>query len=567
MIGAPTPAQQPPTTANAPVRQLIQKLADADPNVRRQAETALTAMGSDARAPLLEATRDDDPSVATAASRILLTLPWSAKDDSPEVKSLLGSYGNVPEASRIAIVGTIAKRGGDAGRRALLRLILEEPSDEVCWAIVTQFRNEHDPATLDTIRAMNVPNDRAPALTLLGNAWRSGDRAKAMEYYRRAIDLESQHPTFDDDELVSAFDMLANDAILKDDFNTAAAIRRQQSARVGLTGSTFPRPVYDLFVLHGFYGPLTDFDKDVQTFSSYLSDPVILYCIAQAYDRQGRTLDAAMMTEMARMSGLSSTTFYRTGLFLASIGWSHAARQQAYRSLAFPAPSPLLRLDGFSAIDEGISARRLLASVAASDELDAAAAEHLNASIALIQKTNGVMVRRNGVQVSLDLDDVRGEVALHEARAARQGGDDATFRRKIDEAVAATPVSSDVVISLYPLLKEAGRDADAQSLFDAAYTESKVVLNGNPSDPEVNNNLAWLCARCNQRLPEALEMSQRAVNSEPDNGAFVDTLAEVHFRMGNFEQAAALEERAVKFRPTDLFMRSQLERFRSSARQ
>jgi hypothetical protein len=33
--------------------------------------------------------------------------------------------------------------------------------------------------------------------------------------------------------------------------------------------------------------------------------------------------------------------------------------------------------------------------------------------------------------------------------------------------------------------------------------------------------------------------------------------------MGNGAQAAALEERAVKFRPTDQFMRTQLERFRS----
>jgi tetratricopeptide (TPR) repeat protein len=562
ILGAPAPAQQPPTTRNQQIQALIQQLADPDPQRRREAEIALTSMGAAARAPLLAATRNEDPSVATAASRIMLTLPWSAPEDSPEVKSLLSVYGNMPEASRIGIVGTIAKRGGNSGKQALLRLIQEEPSDDVCWSIVTQFRDERDPAILEAIRAMNPPDDRSAALTLMGNAWRSKDRDKAAEYYRRAIELETRRPTFDDDELDSAFELLATDAILKSDFDAAAAVRRRQAARVGITRSTYPRPIYDLFILHGFYGPLNGFDADVQTFGDYLSDPVVLYCLSQAYGRQGRAFEAEIMKQAAKLAGLTSTSFYRAGLYLATAGWTEPARQQGYSSLAYPSPSPMLMLEGLSAIDEGISARRLLASLAANDELDAPAVEHLNASIALIEKTNGVMVRRNGLQVSLDLDEVRSQVALHEAKMARQVGDDATFRKKLDQIVAAAPIGSDIVLGAYPLLKAAGRDADAQALFERAYDDLKLVLKGDPADPEVNNNLAWLCARCGEKLPEALEMSQRAVEAEPDNGAYVDTLAEVHFRMGNSAQAAALEERAVKFRPTDQFMRTQLERFR-----
>jgi tetratricopeptide (TPR) repeat protein len=562
ILGAPIRAQQPPAARNEQIQKLIQQLADEDPTLRREAEVALTAMGSDSRAALLAAARDRDPTVATTASRILLTLPWSADEDSPEVKSLLSVYGNMPEASRIGIIGTIAKR--DLGKNALLRLIVEEPSEDVCWSIVTQFRDEHDAATLERIRAIVPPDDRSAALTLVGNAWRSKDRSKAAEYYRKAIELESRRPTFDDDELDSAFDLLANDATLKDDFDAAAAVRRQQSARVGVTRSNFPRPVYDLFILHAFYGPLKDFDTDIQAFGPYLSDPVVMYCLAKAYARQGRDFDAQILTTAAQLSGLSSSAYYRAGLFLASVGWNDPARQQAYKSLAFPTPSPLLRLEGLASIDEGISARRLLASLASTDELDGPAADHINASIDLIEKSNGVMVRRNGIQVALDLQDVRAEVAMHQAKIARQVGDDATFRKNLDEVVKATPVGSDVVISTYPLLKTAGRDIEAQALFDRAYAEISTMLRGNPGDPEVNNNLAWLCARCDQRLHEALELSQRAVDAEPDNGAFVDTLAEVKFRLGQVAEAVALEERAVKFRPTDQFMRGQLERFRAA---
>jgi tetratricopeptide (TPR) repeat protein len=76
------------------------------------------------------------------------------------------------------------------------------------------------------------------------------------------------------------------------------------------------------------------------------------------------------------------------------------------------------------------------------------------------------------------------------------------------------------------------------------------------------NNLAWLCARCDERLDEALELSSRAIEEMPQNFAYLDTAAEANFRKGNPAKAVELEEFALTFRPKDTFMIEQLERFR-----
>ena len=53
----------------------------------------------------------------------------------------------------------------------------------------------------------------------------------------------------------------------------------------------------------------------------------------------------------------------------------------------------------------------------------------------------------------------------------------------------------------------------------------------------------------------------------PDNAAYLDTLAEAHFRLGNAQKAAELEERVLRARPNDPFLQAQLTRFRAAATQ
>lgn len=81
-------------------------------------------------------------------------------------------------------------------------------------------------------------------------------------------------------------------------------------------------------------------------------------------------------------------------------------------------------------------------------------------------------------------------------------------------------------------------------------------------DPSVLNGLAWACASNNIFLPQALQAAERAVKAEPRNVDILDTLAEVHYRMGNSVKAIEVGSRAVTIDPKSQYLRDQLSKYR-----
>src|SRR5512138_3284457 len=77
------------------------------------------------------------------------------------------------------------------------------------------------------------------------------------------------------------------------------------------------------------------------------------------------------------------------------------------------------------------------------------------------------------------------------------------------------------------------------------------------------NGLAWTCATNDVYLDEALRAAERAVDLEPKNTGILDTLAEVHFRMGHADKAVEVESRALAMEPGNNYLTDQLRRFQS----
>lgn len=77
------------------------------------------------------------------------------------------------------------------------------------------------------------------------------------------------------------------------------------------------------------------------------------------------------------------------------------------------------------------------------------------------------------------------------------------------------------------------------------------------------NGLAWTCATNDVYLDDALRAAERAVELEPKNTGILDTLAEVHFRMGHADKAAEVESRALAMEPGNNYLTEQLRRFQS----
>lgn len=94
----------------------------------------------------------------------------------------------------------------------------------------------------------------------------------------------------------------------------------------------------------------------------------------------------------------------------------------------------------------------------------------------------------------------------------------------------------------------------------------KRALGRGERDASILNGLAWACATSDLYLPEALQAAQRASEVEPRNVDILDTLAEVHFRMGNAAKAIEVESRAATLDPKSQYLKDQIARFRGSAK-
>jgi tetratricopeptide (TPR) repeat protein len=545
------------------VEEVIAALADPDPQKRQEAQKRLAQMGPGARQAIVLASRSEVPAIASAASELLLALPWYHQSDPIRVKQHLVEYGTSSLPDRIELISRLASEPNQAGVPALLRLVVEDPSEDVCWQIVSYVRSQDGPKALEQARKLDPAPQQTAATTLAGWAWLRKDRDKALAMFSSAVDIESRRPTYDDGELDDVYTVLCKAAIGQQRYADAAELRRQQAARIGLSRGFYPLPVHQLFVLHAKFGPLQGFEQDLQSFSEYTGDPQVLYALAKMSARNGRGLEALMWEQAARSASMGAETRLRVANFLSATDWPELARRELYALLG-DADDPEAKV-------ASLNARLLLAALAIREEDDRGVVEHYSAALALFEKVSGPahlqQRRRDGRAGLFDTENLQMQIELRRARLAHAANEaPENVRVHLDRFMSlypAAPRNSDVILNAHALLTAVGRVEDAANVFADAYRDARQQLSQDPDNPTLMNDLAWLCARCDQKLTEALDLAQRAVAAEPFEAAYIDTLAEVQFRLGNAAEAARLEARALELEPGDSFMTRQLERFRS----
>ena len=87
--------------------------------------------------------------------------------------------------------------------------------------------------------------------------------------------------------------------------------------------------------------------------------------------------------------------------------------------------------------------------------------------------------------------------------------------------------------------------------WELAEADFRQALSLNPSQPFVLNYLGYSLVERRERLDEALEMIERAVEAEPENGFITDSLGWVLYRLGRYDDAAGYMERAAELEPAD----------------
>ena len=91
-----------------------------------------------------------------------------------------------------------------------------------------------------------------------------------------------------------------------------------------------------------------------------------------------------------------------------------------------------------------------------------------------------------------------------------------------------------------------------------------------PHDHSSLNNLAWVFATQGTHLEEGLRLSRRSLRLAPDSAAYLDTMAELHYRQGNLPKAIEIIQYAISLQSGDdnpkmlQHLRNQLRKFQAA---
>jgi tetratricopeptide (TPR) repeat protein len=117
------------------------------------------------------------------------------------------------------------------------------------------------------------------------------------------------------------------------------------------------------------------------------------------------------------------------------------------------------------------------------------------------------------------------------------------------EALSTTPTEKQAVVF------QRGAMFERQKNYDAAEQQFRKVIAADPKNAGALNYLGYMFADRGIRLDEAQKMISQALDLSPGNGAFLDSLGWVYFRMNKLDQAAeelrkALDDKGTSDDPT-----------------
>lgn len=135
--------------------------------------------------------------------------------------------------------------------------------------------------------------------------------------------------------------------------------------------------------------------------------------------------------------------------------------------------------------------------------------------------------------------------------------------QQFELAHRAMPDDISLAEDVVPELQKQGHAEQAERLYYMVQRANLQIVNDFPDSAMHWNNLAWLSARCDRQLEDALQWAEKANRLRPETPSYIDTLGEVLFRMGRQDEAIRCAERCLALDPDNSFYRSQLERFQN----
>ena len=162
----------------------------------------------------------------------------------------------------------------------------------------------------------------------------------------------------------------------------------------------------------------------------------------------------------------------------------------------------------------------------------------------------GIKVAESQLKSTPDDRDVYVTMADMEAREKhwKQADED------LDKAAPFATKSDEKLFLIY----FRGSIAEREKLFDAADEQFRKGLAIDPNYAAIENDYGYLLAQRGLKLDQATSMLQKAVQFDPQNGAYLDSLAWAYYKQGEYAMAEDLERKAVLRQPNDPSLLSHL---------
>jgi tetratricopeptide (TPR) repeat protein len=154
---------------------------------------------------------------------------------------------------------------------------------------------------------------------------------------------------------------------------------------------------------------------------------------------------------------------------------------------------------------------------------------------------------------------------IHAARAkvAIRNQDANEAAAELERCDKLLPADVRITVEFVRQLNAAGLPKVADDLFARSYAVHQRVITEFPASAMHINNTAWICARAQRNLDEALKLAEKAVEIAPEEAPYRDTLAEVYFQRGDRDAAVAAAQKCVEIAPDYKLYATRLAHFQN----
>ncbi len=150
--------------------------------------------------------------------------------------------------------------------------------------------------------------------------------------------------------------------------------------------------------------------------------------------------------------------------------------------------------------------------------------------------------------------------ALRARERLRTGQREAAFR-ETKEVLTVMPGHVELLVTIVPEFERDGRKDEAESLFRSVWAAYRKVIADYPESAWAYSSAAFAAAGCQRELDTALTYAKKAVALEPDVRTYAETLAEVHFRRGERDEAVRLLQPLATLDHRNAYYKRLLERY------